>query len=326
MVKRFAITACVLVVLFAHLSVATAALVCDVPKFDFGCRTSTDGGYSHTFEICNTGAESVEIKALRSSCDCLTAEMERKTLAPHQRAVIDTHLIFEGLSGLQTRVLHLAYCDYKTPGAPLQVLSLSLSGFVLTPVLCEPAILDLGVVLPGCVATGSVRLLSGSAGPFALCAVGLDSTQNIAEYTPRLAATNHVLSLSIHPPARNGIFAGKALVTTSLPECPQLVLSYRGQVAPLIEASPSMIIARAKAALDVHIAFRSMHEIPFRVLSATATDPRIRTVIQVAAGNTTVHVTSLIAGSSLVDELVRVTTDNPVCHVIEIPVCCSYQR
>lgn len=320
MLKQVAITACVLQVLFAPWIAAMAALMCDAPRFDFGVRADTDGGFSHTFEVCNTGTATVVVTALRSSCDCLTAEMARKTLVPRECAVIDTHIIFDGLSGAQARVLHLAYRDVKTPAAPVQVLSLTVAGFVLTPVLCEPAILDLGVVLPGDVATGTVQLSSGWAGPFTLQAVGVDSGQGRADYVSGLRATNHAVSLSIHPPSRFGTFAGRALATIDLAECPQVALPYRGQVAPLIEARPSVIAASGKMPLDVHVVFSSAHKIPFRVLSATATDPRIRTAIQDVADGASVHVTSRIEGASLVDALVRVNTDHPVCRVVEIPV------
>lgn len=297
---------------------ACAALVCEAPVFDFGARPDSDGGVSHTFEICNAGTDEILVEAVRSSCDCLTASLSRHALRPNERTVIDAHFTFGRRSGTQSRTVHVGYRDAGAASAPLRVLTLAFSGFILTPILRVPDVLDLGVVLPGGVATGEVVLLSGRTGPFTVCAVGFDGGRGHAGFLAGHAATNHLVRLAIPVPARSGPFSGSALAATDCDAAPQVALPYRGRAAPLIEARPTAVLARAGAPLDARVVLESAHAVAFRALEATATDARIQAVVQEADGS--VRITSTADGAALADALIRVRTDHPVCHVIEIPV------
>ncbi len=300
--------------------IARAALVCEAPVFDFGVRPDTDGGLSHTFEIRNDGAEPTMIVAVRSTCDCLTADMAKRTLRPGEQAPIDVHFRFDDRAGGQRRVIHLAFRPEADPSAPLQVLSLTLTGTILPPVLRVPNPVDLGVVLPGHTVTGIVQLMSGRAGPFALGAVGLQDKTGRADYTTGQTATNHTIRLIVQAPDRFGVFSGLALVTTDLAEQPQIPVAYRGHVAPLIEAVPPFIGTARDTPVDVRIALASAHRVPFAALAAQTTDPRLSASLTREESAFQIHVTSKAPGRELADALVRVTTDHPLGRIVEIPV------
>lgn len=297
-----------------------AALVCDTPVFDFGTRPDNEGGVSHTFEIYNAGVGTLFIGAVRASCDCLTAELSRKTLASGERMPVDVHFNFGTLSGHQDRALHLLYRRDHAPDATQEILTLSLAGTILPPVLRIPDTLDLGPLVPGTVATGTVHLICGRAGPFALGSVGLDHADARVEYTAGETATNHTLRFLIPVPQRHGDFSGLALATTDVAEQPQLPIRYQGRAAPLIEVRPTVILALRGAPVDACVTVASPHHIAFRVISATATDPRVSLRTEHDAHVSRVYVTSSVAGDALRDTLIRIRTDHPVCRVIEVPI------
>lgn len=301
-------------------ALARGGLVCEMPAFDFGLRPDTDRGLSHTFEIRNDGAEPVVIVEIRPTCDCLTADMARRTLRPGDRAPVDVHFDFGKLAGGQHRVIHVAFRPEEDPSAPLQVISLALRGSIVTPVLREPDTIDLGTLLPGGVATGTVRLISGRAGPFALRAVGLTDASGRADYTAGRTATNHVVRLRVPAPDRSGPFAGMALAETDLEGMPPVAIAYRGRVAPMIEAVPPVFGIARGAPVDARVSLVSAHRAAFAPLSAQATDPRLSTILTREGKVFQIRVTSTVPGREFADALVRVTTDHPLGRIIEIPI------
>ena len=318
---------CILAVAASWLAaVARAALVCEAPVLDFGVRPDTDGGVSHTFEIRNDGAEAINVVAVRSTCDCLTAEMAKRTLRSGEQAPIDVHFRFGELAGGQRCVIHLAFRPEGDASAPLQVLSLTLTGTILPLVLRVPNPVELGVVLPGHTVTGLVQLISGRAGPFALQAVGLQDKTGRADYTAGLTATNHTIRLLVQTPDRFGVFSGLALVVTDIENQPQVPVAYRGRVAPLIAAVPPVIGVARDTPVDVRIALASAHRVPFAALAAQATDPRLSASLTREGETFRIHVTSKVPGREFADALVRVTTDHPLGRIIEIPVRIIHSR
>ncbi len=301
-------------------AVARAALVCEAPVSDFGIRHDTEGGLSHTFEVRNAGDAAVAILAVRSTCDCLTTEMARRTLQPGERVPVDVHFRFGSLAGAQHRVIHLVSRPEGDSSASPQVLSLTLKGTILPPVLRVPDVVDLGVILPGRTVTGTIHLVSGRAGPFALRAVGLRDAAGRADYGAGHTATSHTVRLIVPPPDRFGPFSGLALATTDLDAMPQVPIAYRGRVAPLIEAIPPFIGVSPDQRVDTHVAIFSAHRIPFVAVSVQATDPQLSARLSREGEVWRIHVASEAPGREFADALVRVATDHPQGRFIEIPV------
>lgn len=299
-----------------------ALLTCAQPCFDFGTLPASEQSASHTFDVENTSTETVEVLAVSTSCDCLTAELERKTIRPGEALALPVHLMFQGRSGAQRRAVHLVY---RTPDAPdgTRTLTFTVQGTILTPVMRYPDSLDLGVQVPGGTATGTVELAAGQAHAFRIHNVGLDRADARADYQADTASPRHLIHLTLPVPLRIGAFSGFAIATTDLPEMPQVQIPYQGLAAPLIEAQPSVIAARRGVGLDASLTLFSAHRIAFRVTQANATDARIRVTLDPAEERPRIHVTSNALAESLHGAMVRITTDHPICRIIEVPIRAS---
>ena len=301
--------------------IAHSSLVCDAPKFDFGALPDTALSVSHTFEVRNMGTASVTIAAVRTSCDCLAASLAHQTLRPGECTAVDTHFTFGSESGPQLRAVHLSYGPASAAdGAQTQVLSLHLRGTILPPVLRSPNRLDLGNVLPGSVTTGTVNLLSGRCGAFSLRAVALEGDVGSAEYAAGVRGTNHLVRLLISSPVRTGSFSGMALASTDMPEMPTVPIFYAGRTTPVFEVRPASLTVRKDCPLDAHVAVGSPYAAPFRILSATTTDPRVSVTVTQTGASARLSITAKARAENFADALVRLTTDHPVCRMIEIPI------
>lgn len=301
--------------------VAEADLVCDAPTFDFGALPDTALGVSHIFEVRNTGTVSVAITAVRTSCDCLAATLAHQTLRPGEGVAVDTHFTFGSEAGPQLRAVHLAYGPETTSESThAHILSLYLRGTILPPVLRSPNRLDLGCVLPGSVVTGTVNLLSGRSGPFSLRAVALEAGGGRAEYAAGVRGTNHLVRLLIPAPSRTGTFSGVAVASTDLAEMPTVLIFYAGRSAPIFEIRPAALTVRKGAPLHAQVAIISPYGTAFRILSATATDPCVSVTVTQNDTGARLSVTSEARAEDFADALVRLTTDHPVCRMIEIPI------
>jgi hypothetical protein len=300
---------------------ACAALTCDAPEYDFGSRPDTELGFSHTFEVRNAGTETLVLTAVRSSCDCVTAEMAGQLLRPGECAPVDTHFAFGGETGPQLRAVHLAYRPENAPAAePVQVFSMRLRGAILAPVMRLPNRLDLGAALPGSVVTGSVSLLSGRCGAFALGAIGFADSGARAEYAAGITSTQHLVRLLISVPPQTGPFSGLALVNTDLAEMPNVPIRFAGRSAPLFEIRPSALTVTQGQPLSARLKVSSPYGTAFRILSATSTDPCVSVKIVEDAAGAKLTVTAEARDEVFAGALVRLATDHPVCRVIEVPM------
>lgn len=295
-------------------------LACAEPCFNFGVLPASHEGVSHSFEVKNTGAETIEVLAVRTSCDCLTAELARKIMRPGEILALPIHLAFQGRSGVQKRALHLVYRTHDAPPDFTWTLTLTVQGTILTPVMRSPDSLDLGVQVPGGTVTGTVELAAGEARVFSIHNVGVDRVDAHADYQADTAGLRHQIRLVLPIPQRVGAFSGLAIATTDLPDMPQVPIPYQGLSAPLIEAQPSVIAARRGTGLDASLTLVSAHRIAFRVTHAHATDARIRVTLDLAGSQPCIHVTSNAPAETLHGAIVRIATDHPICRVIEVPI------
>jgi len=300
---------------------ARAALVCDGPLFDFGTLPDTAIGVSHLFEIRNASTEPVIITDVQTSCDCVAVTATRRSLQPGERAPVDAHFTFGSEAGPQLRTVRLAYRASVAPEtAPAQVLSVCLRGAILPPVLRSPNQLDLGTVLPGSVATGTVSLLAGRSGPFALRAVGLEPGGARADYAAGVTGTNHPVRLLIPVPSRAGPFSGMAMAATDLPEMPNVPILYAGRAAPLFETRPSSLTVRRGHPLNARLTVSSPYGTALRILSATATDPLVSVTFAQDDTAARLTVTAKARPETFTDALIRLKIDHPVCRIIEVPI------
>lgn len=295
-------------------------LACAEPCFDFNVLPASNQGVSHSFEVKNTGVETVELLAVRTSCDCLTTELARKKMRPGEILALPIHLAFQGRSGVQKRALHLVYRTHDAPLDCAWTLTLTVQGTILTPVMRFPDSLDLGVQVPGSTVTGTVELAAGEARVFRIHNVGVDRVGAHADYQADAEGLRHLIHLALPIPQRAGAFSGLAIATTDLPDMPQVPIPYQGLAAPLIEAQPSVIAARHGTGLDTSLTLVSAHRIAFRVTHAQASDARICVTLGLEGSQPCIHVTSNAPAETFHGAIVRITTDHPTCRVIEVPI------
>lgn len=322
--SRFVSVAPVLTTFLSATLHTQANLICGKPEYDFGIRPDTEQGFSHTFEIQNTSPQAVEVIRVKATCDCLTAALGKRTIRPGERFPIDAYLNFKDESGPQRRTLHVVYRPAGTSDAdaPPNVLALHLIGTILTPILRSPNRLDLGFVPPDTVVTAIVSLASGRCGPFALKGFLSEGDANAsAEYTRDLTATNHTLRIILSAPQHIGPFSGITVAASDLAEMPNVALPYSGRVVPPLMIRPVMLRTDSTQPLQARLTVSSPYGQPFAILSATATAPEISlTVTRPDTAVAYIDVRCDTVPATLTDALVRISTDQPTCRTLEVPV------
>lgn len=64
-----------------------------------------------TFRFRNTGANPITIRSIKSSCDCTTAELGKKTYAPGEAGQVDVVFKLEGRTGAQEKFITITTDD-----------------------------------------------------------------------------------------------------------------------------------------------------------------------------------------------------------------------
>lgn len=300
---------------------ARAALVCETPEYDFGTLPGTRGETMHVFELSNSGTQSLVIASVHSSCDCLTVLPFSRTLEPGQRMPLKTRLTLRDSTGAQLRVLHVAYREAsKEQSVQPHILSLRLRVTIQTPIIRIPDRLDLGTVLAGSVVTAQTELVAGRCGPFSVSAVGVPSEGVSADYVPHVAGTNHLIRFSVCVPVRSGAFSGVALIQTDVADQPEVPILFSGASAPHLCVSPSKLRLVKGEPVSIQLFVSSPFEVPFRLLSVTATVPDFAVTFAQDCRGARITFKADKCPDDLRAALLRITTDHPVCRTIEVPI------
>ena len=291
-------------------------LACAEPCFNFGVLPASHEGVSHSFEVKNTGAETIEVLAVRTSCDCLTAELARKIMRPGEILALPIHLAFQGRSGVQRRALHLVYRTHDAPPDFTWTLTLTVQGTILTPVMRSPDSLDLGVQVPGGTVTERWnRRRRGACFQHSQC--GVDRVDAHADFEGRRRASATIV-WSFRSRSVQARSPGSRSPPPTCRTCPKC-RSY--QVSPPRSSGPALRHRRpARDRADASLTLVSAHRIAFRVTHAHATDARIRVTLDLAGSQPCIHVTSNAPAETLHGAIVRIATDHPICRVIEVPI------
>ncbi len=111
-----------------------AELQWDKPLQQFQ-RTPADGEIEARFTFRNTGGTPVTIKALRSSCGCTTARLEKKTYAPGEAGEVVARFVFGSRKGLHRKTI-----EVRTDAAPTEPMLLDLRVDIHDPLTIAPAL------------------------------------------------------------------------------------------------------------------------------------------------------------------------------------------
>ncbi len=90
------------------------------PIYDFG-NASSSQPVSYAFEIENTGKTPLKIRKVKSACSCLTAEMEKETIAPGAKTKLKLVFDTSDRTGYQSKSV---YIYSNSPTNPVQVVKI----------------------------------------------------------------------------------------------------------------------------------------------------------------------------------------------------------
>jgi len=116
-------------------------IACDEPEYDFGER-SNDEKVEHEFIIKNIGDGQLLIDKVRTTCGCTVAQLEKKELQPGESTKIKTTLSLKGRQGATSKSISVESNDPETP-----LLTLTLKGTAIAPILVEPQVVNLGKIV-----------------------------------------------------------------------------------------------------------------------------------------------------------------------------------
>src|SRR5205814_718065 len=102
-------------------------------------RTPADEALETHFTFRNTGQTPVTIKALRPSCGCTTARLEKKTYAPGEQGEIAARFVFGDRKGLH----HLSVAVTTSSEKPNDTVVLNLRVNIHDPLAITPALVRL---------------------------------------------------------------------------------------------------------------------------------------------------------------------------------------
>lgn len=200
------------------------AFACDERVFDFGSAVAT-GTVQHAFAYRNDGQLDLVISDVRASCGCTVAKARSTTVPPGGEGSIDVTFNLAGRVGYQTKTITVTCNDPEQP-----TLLLTLKGTVIKPVWATPAALYLGRIANPDTRHASFTIESDRPIHIVSCtAEGL--TPPAVEYigeAPGSNGTRHSFDVAFQPPAAEGPFNGRILVTTDDERQPRVDIAYTG--------------------------------------------------------------------------------------------------
>ncbi len=100
--------------LFLMAAACRAGLVCEESVFDYGMVSASDHAV-HSFELKNTGTNTVKILKVRKTCGCVATVTSKKDVAPGGAAEIRVSVSLKGRSGEQRKVVYVHTDSKETP-------------------------------------------------------------------------------------------------------------------------------------------------------------------------------------------------------------------
>lgn len=208
---------------------------CDERVYDFGSVVAT-GVVQHSFAYRNEGQLNLIVDNVRASCGCTVAHARNAFLAPGEEGSIDVTFNVAGRTGYQAKTITVSCNDPDQPS-----LLLTLKGNVIKPVWSTPAALYLGRIASPDTRHASFTVESDRPIHIVSCtAEGL--TPPAIEYigeAPGSNGTRHSFDVAFQPPAAEGPFNGRILVTTDDERQPRVDIAYTGYWAiPVLRHTP----------------------------------------------------------------------------------------
>jgi hypothetical protein len=125
------------------------------PVFDFG-RVERGTFVDHAFEVVNEGAGPLRIEHVKSTCHCTAGAVTTGDVPPGERTRVTVRLDTRQLAGPTAKTITVYTNDPAVPAFGLTV-----RGEVLSDLIVDPALVYVGVALPGQVPEQVVQVRPG---------------------------------------------------------------------------------------------------------------------------------------------------------------------
>ena len=99
---------------FLMAAACRAGLVCEEPVFDYRSVSASDHAV-HSFELKNTGTNTVKILKVRKTCGCVATVASKKDVVPGGTAEIQVSVSLKGRSGMQSKTVYVHTDSTETP-------------------------------------------------------------------------------------------------------------------------------------------------------------------------------------------------------------------
>jgi hypothetical protein len=203
-------------------------LVAEAPVYDFG-MVEQGTPLAHQFALRNTSRAYIRIDRVNSSCGCTTAsaEAQGRLVAPGQLTWIPVWIDTTALVGKTTKTVTIGTSDPRTP-----VVSLAVTGTVLTDLVVTPSPLYFGHVWRGTPVHSELIVRPGRPGPstYTVSTVETESWRLHARVEAGDKPGEQKVIVDLDPEVASGRFNEQLTIRTTSPRQPVITVPVFGNV------------------------------------------------------------------------------------------------
>jgi len=311
-------------------------IACDEPEFDFGER-SNEEKVEHEFILKNIGDAQLLIDKVRTTCGCTVAQLEKKELQPGESTKVKATLTLKGRQGATTKSISVESNDPETP-----VLTLTLKGTAIPPILVEPQVVNFGKIIEDKPADQVIEVKANRP-DLTFNITNVDLTQ-LPGFKTEIETVEQGKSYKIKLSATEPIAPETSLINKRLvietdivppdesAKDPNFVSAYQKIQVPVqgrsigpIEVSPDVIAFRANnenpnEKNHQYVRISAGREKEFKITEVIPPTPDIKVEItERQPSDYLLHVQDIPANSSMKDKKIIVKTTSKSVPEIEIP-------
>lgn len=215
----------------------TPALVCPVPRFDFG-QVYPDTVVSHTFTLTNTGSRVVRILNVHATCGCSKAEVSSNAVAPSASVELKVEINLKGRRGRQDKAVYVRTDEPVNGG----VMRLETVGTVIVPIEAQPEGVHFGTLGRDGSVEREVLLTAVGTNTFHVRSVTSSSTQILPRVETKEIGHKYVVKLVAEGPRTVGSMMASVRVETDHPRLAILDIPVAAFVTGDIVSAPGLLL------------------------------------------------------------------------------------
>jgi hypothetical protein len=243
---------------------------------NFG-KVNTERPLSYRFKLTNKGTAPLQIKRLNASCGCTSTVMDQNKwyLRPGESNAVEVTFNPTGFRGLVRKSVNVESDDPQNPSV-----TLSFEAEVIREIMVEPGALFFREMLPSTPSKKTLKLVSGDGVAFQVSDVKTPGAPYLSQAW-HVEGKDVIVEVTfdgrkVPPGVRNG--ADKLSIRTTHPRVPYLPVDVLWDFKTLIWSTPDRVVWTEPSGKEHRVALSLKHEAgkPFRVLSASSSNPQIR--------------------------------------------------